>query len=224
MKVKLRKWLVLGLVCAVFVAGCLGCGGNSSDQTMEEESSVSEKENAVSDETEFSYVDLSDGTIAVTSYRASKQPEIINIPSEIDGKTVSEISGQMFFQESNVKKVILPETVREIDDRTFMNATSIEEIQISGELERIGLSAFSGCSSLQELDFRNGLKCIETGALNICESLQDIYLPENLETVDEAICILCGDVTIHVPAGSQTETLVRSVQEGSDFTGTIVAE
>lgn len=216
----MKRLLVIGFIVAM-VVGCIGCGASGSDTAVRSEESVSE---TTSDEVEFSYVDLPDGTITVTSYEASKQPEIIKIPPEIDGKTVVEISGQMFFQENNVKKVILPETVREIDDRTFMNATSIYEIMILGELDRIGLSAFSGCSSLQELDFRNGLKCIETGALNICESLQDVYLPDNLETVDEAICILCGDVTIHVPAGSQTETLIREVQEGSDFTGTIVAE
>lgn len=216
----MKRLLVIGFIVAM-VVGCIGCGASGSDTAVRSEESVSE---TTSDEVEFSYVDLPDGTITVTSYEASKQPEIIKIPPEIDGKTVVEISGQMFFQENNVKKVILPETVREIDDRTFMNATSIYEIMILGELDRIGLSAFSGCSSLRELDFRNGLKEIDYMAIDLCENLQDVYLPADLESVDEAICILCGDVTIHVPAGSQTETLIREAQEGSDFTGTIVAE
>lgn len=216
----MKRLLVIGFIVAM-VVGCIGCGASGSDTAVRSEESVSE---TTSDEVEFSYVDLPDGTITVTSYEASKQPEIIKIPPEIDGKTVVEISGQMFFQENNVKKVILPDTVREIDDSTFLNATSIEEIQILGKLDRIGETAFAGCSSLRELDFRNGLKEIDYMAIDLCENLQDVYLPADLESVDEAICILCDDVTIHVPAGSQAETLIRDAQKASDFTGTIVAE
>lgn len=217
----MKKLLVIGFIVAM-LAGCIGCGANSSDPAVTSKESVSESASA--EDVTFSYAGLPDGTIVVTSYHASEQPEIINIPSEIDGKTVTEISGQMFFQESKVKKVIVPDTVREIDDSTFLNATSIEEIQILGKLDRIGETAFAGCSSLRELDFRNGLKEIDYMAIDLCENLQDVYLPADLESVDEAICILCDDVTIHVPAGSQAETLIRDAQKASDFTGTIVAE
>lgn len=217
----MKRVFGLGLLF-VMIAACAGCGTTPVEPT--EDTAVS-SETAPAEDISFTYVNRPDGTIAVTSYQASEQPEVVEIPSEIDGKTVAEISGFMFMQEEHVKKVILPETLREIDNSTFLNATSIEEVVITGPLDMIGEAAFSGCSSLVNLDFRKGLKEIGYVAINLCENLEDVYLPEDLESTDDvAICILCDKVTIHVPKGSQTETLIREMQKGSDFTGTILAE
>ena len=57
----------------------------------------------------------------------------VNIPSEIEGATVTEIDGDAFFKCVDLKKVTIPSTVTSIGYDTFLGCTSLENIVVDSE-------------------------------------------------------------------------------------------
>ena len=69
----------------------------------------------------------------VTISRCAKDVTEVNIPSEIEGATVTVISGDTFFKCVDLKKVTIPSTVTSIGYDTFLGCTSLENIVVDAE-------------------------------------------------------------------------------------------
>lgn len=69
----------------------------------------------------------------VTISRCAKDVAEVNIPSEIEGATVTEIDGDAFFKCVDLKKVTIPSTVTSIGYDTFLGCTSLENIVVDTE-------------------------------------------------------------------------------------------
>ena len=207
------------LLCSVLgISLCLlsGCGNENTqvtDNTQKNEENVSvEKEEDNQSDITFSYDELENGTLSIWSYTGGENNTMITIPSEISGKKVSEVTGPLLKTNDKVKKVVLPETVTEIGKETFYFALNMEELIVNGAVESVGKQGIYGCSKLKTLTFKDGLKYLEEDAIGQCENLTDVYLPGMLESIDSSNFGLCADpIKIHVPAGSDTETLMEKV-------------
>lgn len=66
----------------------------------------------------------------VTISKCAKEVAEVNIPSEIEGATVTEIDGDAFFKCVDLKKVTIPSTVTSIGYDTFLGCTSLENIVV----------------------------------------------------------------------------------------------
>lgn len=73
--------------------------------------------------------------------------QIIRIPDEIDGHTITGIFPEAFLS-SDVKKIILPETINYIGHGAFKDCKYLEEINIPDAVENIECAAFEGCDNL----------------------------------------------------------------------------
>lgn len=69
----------------------------------------------------------------VTISKCAKDVTEVNIPSKIEGATVTEISGDTFFKCVDLKKVTIPSTVTSIGYDTFLGCTSLENIVVDAE-------------------------------------------------------------------------------------------
>ena len=69
----------------------------------------------------------------VTISKCAKEVAEVNIPSEIEGATVTEIDGDAFFKCVDLKKVTIPSTVTSIGYNTFLGCTSLENIVVDSE-------------------------------------------------------------------------------------------
>ena len=69
----------------------------------------------------------------VTISRCAKDVTEVSIPSEIEGATVTVISGDTFFKCVDLKKVTIPSTVTSIGYDTFLGCTSLENIVVDAE-------------------------------------------------------------------------------------------
>lgn len=69
----------------------------------------------------------------VTISKCAKEVAEVNIPSEIEGATVTEIDGDAFFKCVDLKKVTIPSTVTSIGYDTFLGCTSLENIVVDSE-------------------------------------------------------------------------------------------
>lgn len=186
--------------------------------TIEETTTEQEKsgdilaESKGSGEIVYSYEELDDGTISVYLYETDTPPEVFEVPSEIDGKTVTAIE-RLFYQEDTVKKVILPETVTIIGKESFLLSTSIEEVEIKGVVEKVGTQAFMQCEKLKSITFKEGLKEMEPYGVYLCPNLVEAHMPGSVEEIyEKSNLTACSEnLTIYAPAGSIFEDLANEV-------------
>lgn len=231
-----KKFLMVILTAAMLSLSACGGSEKSAGDSSNEVSSESRAEDSLdeSEETEeadassgieFNYEELSDGTLSIWFFDADESHKTIEIPEEIDGKKVSEIGDSLFKGNDEVEKVVLPESITTILPDAFCLATSLKELEINGAVESVGAKAMYGCSKLKTLKFPEGLKTLSGASIAACEKLTDIYLPSTVESVELDNFTLCADpLTIHVPAGSTTEAVVKEAIAENEYNVEVVAE
>ncbi len=161
----------------------------------------------------FEINELEDGSAEIKSYQGEES--VIEIPNEMDGKTITTIGVGAFEGNEFVEKVIVPEGVTWVQNKAFMGCVSLEEVVLPESCTAIGASVFEDCKtlkkadlpkgvrvlaskvfknciSLESLDIPDGVIKIENQALYYCESLHDITLPEGLIYLGKECLYACG--------------------------------
>ena len=135
----------------------------------------------------------SDGTVSLYFYKGNEQN--VTIPSEIDGKTVTNINWPTFNFYSGLKSVVIPDTVTFVGS-CFMNCTGLEEISIPKNVTYIYDGTFSNCTSLKNIyvDSENPNYSSLDGVLTNKEQTELIAfpggregsytIPENIESLN----------------------------------------
>lgn len=157
----------------------------------------------------FSYDIKSDGTIEITScnfdaddynqYYGMNGTEYgyLEIPSSIDGYTVTIIGSNAFYGKSFVN-ITIPGTVKEIGSSAFSNC-SINTINIPESVETIQCEAFSVCYNLAQIYIPDSVTYIGQGAFKNCINLDFIELSNNLTSIEDSLfegCSRLGNVSI----------------------------
>ena len=128
---KVKKWL-LGLVTfAAMVVLCAVCAGAETYG-------------------DFQYSVLSDGTVEITDYNGSAKK--VEIPAEINGKSVTSIGRRAFELCRNLTSITIPDSVTEIGDGAFSSCTSLTSIKIPDSVMQIGDYVFVECTNLIEIE------------------------------------------------------------------------
>lgn len=125
-----------------------------------------------------------DGTVSVSLN--DKEAESVDVPEQIEGKTVTMIEVDCFNGCENLKTVTLPPTITVIEDYSFYGCTSLEAITIPDSVVNIGMKAFCGCAAIEEVSIPAGLTEIEEFAFEGCASLRGVHVaPANPSYLDE---------------------------------------
>lgn len=91
----------------------------------------------------------SNNEIVITEYSGSSANMVI--PESIDGKTVTSIGNEAFFENDVIESVEFPETLKEIGRMAFLGCENIDSIELPKNLEWIGVCAFQMCCSLKKV-------------------------------------------------------------------------
>ena len=106
----------------------------------------------------------------------------VEIPSEVNGITVTEIGKDVFKDNKNVGRLIIPDSVTKLGYRMCSGCTALSEVRLPSGLTVIPDEAFDGCSSLRTVNFPDTLKEIRSDAF--CGTdLTEFIAPDSLTEI-----------------------------------------
>ena len=139
--------------------------------------------------------DTSGGTISITDCDTGASGTLI-IPETIEGKPVTSIGVDAFFECEFLTSITIPEGVTSIGDW-----------------------AFDECTRLNSITIGNGVTSIGDWAFYCCEDLTSIIIPDSVTSIGEGAFSRCSALTtIEVGAGNVNYTDVDGVLFNTDKT------
>ncbi len=101
---------------------------------------------------------------------------------------------------TELKKVILPESFTTIPSGAFSYCEALEEVRLPKGLTEIEAYAFENCSSLKSIEFPDGLEAIGWYAFENCVSLTSVDIPDGVTEVGMSSFRGCENLTqVNVP-------------------------
>jgi archaellum component FlaC len=134
-------------------------------------------------------------TASAHGFRHDNTIRSVNIP-----EGVKSIRRSLFYQCTQLEKIILPSSLEVIEDFAFYGCQKLMEINLEKcvNLRTIGTSAFEGCSLISTLIFHSSLKEIETAAFLGCKSLISVSFQDasNLEILGSHVFKSCESIKL----------------------------
>lgn len=168
----------------------------------------------------FEYT-VSNNEATITKYTGSES--VLEIPSEIDGYTVTTIGllafgncktltsvtlpnsvvalhGGAFSSCTSLVNIKLPNSISILGGEAFINCISLTSVAIPTSVYSIGGGAFKNCKKLSSVTIPNGVKYILDNAFENCESLTDIDIPNSVTNIGNSAfcgCKSINNLTVH---------------------------
>lgn len=147
---------------------------------------------------DYKYTYRFDGTIAVAGYMGTSS--VLDIPSQISDRDVTEISWSAFYGNKNITEVNFPETIKTISDSAFSGCINLKKIIIPASVTKIGANAFYSCSSAETIEIKGQPESIEKYSFNRCSSVKEITLPETVKSIGEYAFYGCKSLEyVYIP-------------------------
>ena len=121
----------------------------------------------------------------------------LDLPREIDGKTVSAVGEAAFMQQTELSSVTLPDTVRTVGRQAFYGCTRLTRVTMTA-VEELGDEALAACPELRAVTLGDKLITIGKGAFEGCKLLGTITVPASLAEIGTDAFYGCEQVRLSV--------------------------
>ncbi len=172
------------------------------------------------------YSENSSTTVVITGLRDNifnytiNMTGLLEIPSHLDGKTVTRIGVEAFKDCERLTKIIIPDSVINIGDRAFRGCTGLTEITIPDSVTSIGESAFRGCTGLTEITIPDSVTSIGKYAFSGCTGLTEITIPDSVTSIWAMAFSGCTGLTeIHYSGTMEQWKEISKFSAWNDDTG-----
>ena len=119
-----------------------------------------------------------DGVSATITGIDSGSGNKLTIPGTAGGLPVKTIGSSAFYNNADLKTVVIPNSVTTIEFRAFMQCESLSSVTIPNSVTSIGGGAFGVCESLESITLPTSVTTIEAGAFSGSDYLEVIVAPD----------------------------------------------
>jgi len=114
--------------------------------------------------------------------------------------------GPKAFENSSIKKIVVPNNVRHISAGAFYGCKNLESVKLNANIEEIPSECFAFCSNLKEINLGD-IKSIGEKAFYYCSSLESIKFSEKLQSIGSWVFLLTKVKKIKVPKEAEIQTI-----------------
>lgn len=135
---------------------------------------------------------------SVKGIGACRDTKIV-IPRAYQGKPVTGIGEDAFYNCFPLTDIAIPDSVTNIGEMAFADCYSLESITIPNSVKSIGEMAFYGCSSLKSITIPMGVTDIGERTFSCCSALESIKIPSSVTSIGErafSCCYALASITI----------------------------
>ncbi len=179
--------LVVGIVSAVLLVKKIS---NVDSNKPDQGGFAGIFDNANEDDFEYEIVN---GNVTITEYIGVDTDVII--PDEIDGYTVKALSEKLFYCDSDITSVVLPDGITEIPKFAFYKCTSLSSVTIPDSVVIIGEHSFEGCTSLSKVVLSDNVNIIDDFAFNNCTGMTKLTLGTGITAIGNYAFATCTELT-----------------------------
>ncbi|MFQ8892558.1 MAG: leucine-rich repeat protein [Clostridium sp.] len=131
--------------------------------------------------------------ITITDY--SGEDTELEIPSEINGKTVTKIGKEAFYRCTNFTKISIPNSVIIIEDKAFKFCAKLKNIELPNSVQSIGSEAFAICINLTSIKIPDSIIRIENSTFISCMALTEVDIPSSVRSIGDYAFMQCENLT-----------------------------
>ena len=130
---------------------------------------------------------------------------VVEFPATVDNYPVTDIYNSVFYGNTTVKEVILPEGIRTVGKNMFRGCTALVSVTIPDSVTEIGKYAFQNCQNLNEIVIPEGVEVIEAYSFSGCAKLTKVLLPAGITTIGESAFNGCSALSsLNLPENLQS--------------------
>lgn len=178
MKKLLSIFLAITFIFATCsLASCQLINGDTTQSTTESTTAPEKEEYSVG--LEFSLL-KNKKEYAVSDIGSCTDTDII-IPSEYNGKPVTQIGENAFYNNRSITSITIPDSVTSIGANAFAYCTSLVSVTLPESVTEIGVNAFMFCESLKNIELHSKITYIGADAFLACTSLKRISIPAEID-------------------------------------------
>jgi len=131
------------------------------------------------------------GEITITGYSG---PDVVIIPSTINGLPVTSIGDSAFTNLASVASVTIPFSVTRIGDSAFAYCTGLTNVTIPDSVTELGEDVFFD-SGLTNVTIPDSVIIIPASAFAYCTSLASVTIPASVTNIGNDAFEYCGNLT-----------------------------
>ncbi|WP_156076242.1 leucine-rich repeat protein [Faecalibacterium prausnitzii] len=164
---------------------------------------------AIVDGYRYGYRVNADGkTVTIEGFSALDDSHFyyVDIPEELDGRTVTAIGDRVFNECTYLKEVTIPQSVTSIGDYAFDICHNLTSVTIKDAATSIGEGAFSGCEYLTTVKLGEHITTIGHDAFWDCERLNNVTIPDSVTSIGPVAFGCCYGLTT-LSLGENIETI-----------------
>jgi len=130
----------------------------------------------------------------------------LNVPAQVEGHTVTEITEKCFSGVKTLRSVVLNEGLQRISDKAFSSCDMLENVTLPSTLEHIDEKAFDSCSRLRQITFPDSLRILGYCSFWGAKSLESLVLPGTIDNIEYGV-FMYGEKLAQIVVGEGIQSL-----------------
>lgn len=157
---------------------------------------------------QYAYRENADGTLKLVKYFGTDSQ--LCVPDEFEGKPITEIGQFCFYNNQEIKMLVLPCSLKSIDRYAFTNCQNLEVVRFPNSFYKLGEQCFRKCSKLKRIKLPKKVKVIPAGCFAYCKQLSEVEVPDQLKNIHSSAFSNAKKVTLKGKKGSKASRYAKA--------------